>query len=307
MTVSLTSIPQVIRDAFNNYDKDQLDRIFTDDTVVEIHLPSPLPTYLCDGEDLLRYYKNFFQAGFHMETESPTISVNNVTWLSWISCNALMKEIGLGVDIVEIKSEASLRDMPQGKIIGTLSITLAAGEKLKSILTLYLEPNLSFTKKTQIITELIAGHKRLQLPKFCGRRANLSYINLRNCYLLDANLNDANLRNARLYDVMLDRAKLNGAILQEARLENITFTRVELQVANLVEADFRACLVSKRVGLGGAESAPFTRGTASREPFLGGGFFGLRSVPTKQSPQKGPPRTPENAKRLNPHLYQTGS
>ena len=66
-------------------------------------------------------------------------------------------------------------------------------------------------------------------------------------------------------------------------------------------------MVSNRVGLRGAESASFTRGTASREPFLRGGFFGLRSVPTKESPQRGPPRAPENAKEFNPHLYQTGS
>src|SRR5215212_767049 len=69
----------------------------------------------------------------------------------------------------------------------------------------------------------------------------------------------------------------------------------------------RACLVSNRVGLGGGKSAPFTRGTASREPFLRASFFGFRSVPTKESPQAGPPRTPENAKRFNPHPYQTDS
>src|SRR4051794_26566282 len=42
-----------------------------------------------------------------------------------------------------------------------------------------------------------------------------------------------------------------------------------------------ACLVSNRVGLGGAKFASFTRGTASREPFLHGSFFGFRSVSTK--------------------------
>src|SRR3712207_1331216 len=60
----------------------------------------------------------------------------------------------------------------------------------------------------------------------------------------------------------------------------------------------RACLVSNRVGLGGAKSAPFTRGTASREPFLRGSFFGFRSVSSKESPQRVPPRTPENAKKV---------
>src|SRR3954447_19003184 len=44
----------------------------------------------------------------------------------------------------------------------------------------------------------------------------------------------------------------------------------------------RACLVSNRVGLAGAESAPFTRRTASRGPSLRGGFFGFRSVPSKE-------------------------
>ena len=43
----------------------------------------------------------------------------------------------------------------------------------------------------------------------------------------------------------------------------------------------RACLVSNRVGLGGAESASFTRGTASRGRSLHGGFFGFRSVSSK--------------------------
>jgi hypothetical protein len=62
--------------------------------------------------------------------------------------------------------------------------------------------------------------------------------------------------------------------------------------------DLRACLVSNRVGLGGAESAPFTRGTASRGPSLRGGFFGFRSVSSKESLQTGPPRTPENAKKV---------
>src|SRR5215213_1595327 len=48
----------------------------------------------------------------------------------------------------------------------------------------------------------------------------------------------------------------------------------------------RACLVSNRVGLGGAESAPFTRGTASRGPSLRGGFFSFRSVSTKFLPKR---------------------
>src|SRR5829696_945325 len=74
-----------------------------------------------------------------------------------------------------------------------------------------------------------------------------------------------------------------------------------------MNAAVRACLVSNRVGLGGAESAPFTRGTASRGPSLRGGFFGFRSVSSKESHQTGPPRTPENAKKFNPHPYQTGS
>jgi len=72
-------------------------------------------------------------------------------------------------------------------------------------------------------------------------------------------------------------------------------------------AFLRACLVSNRVGLGGAESAPFTRGTTSREPFLRASFFGFRSISSKENPQRGPPRAPENAKKLKPHLYQTRS
>jgi hypothetical protein len=67
-------------------------------------------------------------------------------------------------------------------------------------------------------------------------------------------------------------------------------------VSKLLEEDLRACLVSKRVGLGGAESAPFTRRTALRGPSLRGGFFGFRSVSSKESLQRGPPRRPENAK-----------
>src|SRR4051794_4603052 len=60
----------------------------------------------------------------------------------------------------------------------------------------------------------------------------------------------------------------------------------------------RACLVSNRVGLAGAESAPFTRRTASRGPSLRGSFFGFRSVSSKESLQRGPPRTSENAKKV---------
>src|SRR5215212_11844719 len=84
------------------------------------------------------------------------------------------------------------------------------------------------------------------------------------------------------------------------------FSCVECTIAEY-RLRLRACLVSNRGGLGGAKSASFTRGTASREPFLRGSFFGFRSVSSKESPQRGPPRTPENAKKLNPHPYQTGS
>src|SRR3954467_8146024 len=69
----------------------------------------------------------------------------------------------------------------------------------------------------------------------------------------------------------------------------------------------RACLVSNRVGLAGAESAPFTRRTASRGPSLRGSFFGFRSVLAKRAFRgvlRVRQRTP---KRFNPHPYQTGS
>src|SRR5215217_8429125 len=76
---------------------------------------------------------------------------------------------------------------------------------------------------------------------------------------------------------------------------------------NLARVPLRACLVSNRVGLGGAKSASFTRRTASRELYLRGSFFSFRSVSAKESPQTGPPRTPERHKRGYPHLYQRGS
>jgi hypothetical protein len=38
---------------------------------------------------------------------------------------------------------------------------------------------------------------------------------------------------------------------------------------------------------------------ASRKPFLRASFFGFRSVSSKESPQRGPPRTPEDANRFN--------
>ena len=62
--------------------------------------------------------------------------------------------------------------------------------------------------------------------------------------------------------------------------------------------ELRACLVSNRVGLGGAKSASFTCGTASYELFLRGSFLSFRSVSTKVSYQRGPPSAPERHKRL---------
>src|SRR3712207_5399100 len=64
----------------------------------------------------------------------------------------------------------------------------------------------------------------------------------------------------------------------------------------MAKVQLRACLVSNRVGLGGAKSASFTRRTASCELFLRGSFLSFRSVSTKESRQIGPPCTPQRQK-----------
>jgi uncharacterized protein YjbI with pentapeptide repeats len=82
------------------------------------------------------------------------------------------------------------------------------------------------------------------------------------------NLRGANPSSADLRHAFLGDAILSGAILYKADLRD-----AGLGDARLMAADLRACLASNRVGLGGAESAPFTRGTASRGPSLRGGFL----------------------------------
>jgi hypothetical protein len=69
----------------------------------------------------------------------------------------------------------------------------------------------------------------------------------------------------------------------------------------------RACLINSKVGLGGARSASFTRGTALCELFLWGSCLSFGRVSTKESYQRLVLRVPQNFKKVNPHLYQTGS
>src|SRR5829696_1468596 len=70
---------------------------------------------------------------------------------------------------------------------------------------------------------------------------------------------------------------------------------------------FRAYLVSKRVRLGGAKSASFTRGTASTELFLLASSSVFEVFLTKESFQDRSSEYVRTPKRFNPHLYRTGS
>jgi hypothetical protein len=103
------------------------------------------------------------------------------------------------------------------------------------------------------------------------------------------------LRSSFLTDLTKGRCSLHPP-----RGSRMTRRRPEL-------VSLRACLVSNRVGLGGAKSASFTRGTAPCGLFLQGKFLRFRSVSTKESYQtvlRVRQRTPN---RFNPHLYQTRS
>src|SRR5215203_7113332 len=69
----------------------------------------------------------------------------------------------------------------------------------------------------------------------------------------------------------------------------------------------RACLVSNRVGLGGAKFASPTRRTAPCGLLIQGNLLSFRSVSTKESYRDRPFAYARTPKRVNPHPYQTGS
>src|SRR5215203_177373 len=72
-------------------------------------------------------------------------------------------------------------------------------------------------------------------------------------------------------------------------------------------AMLRACLVSNRVGLGGAKFASPTRRTAPCGLLIQGNLLSFRSVSTKESYRDRPFAYARTPKRVNPHPYQTGS
>ena len=81
----------------------------------------------------------------------------------------------------------------------------------------------------------------------------------------------------------------------------------DLQRTPAYDELLRACLVSNRVGLGGAKSASPIRRTVPRGPFLRGSFLSLRSVSTEESYRDRSSAYATTPKRFNPHPYQTGS
>jgi uncharacterized protein YjbI with pentapeptide repeats len=249
------SLPQTLGDALNSQDTTKADELFAAGAAVVIKLPSPLSRIECSGKRLLLSYSEFFRPGFHLDTPKGIEVVGNrVRWSAVVRADALHD---MGIDGVEVASEASLR----GGRIETLRLAPVLRDKLKNALQLYLLRNKTVAERTEIVIELKKSSTRLQLPQFCGMRAdlkgldmqaidkNLTFADLRGAYLTDARLQNvdlygatlsrADLGNANLHGAILRQAELRDAVLQEAELGNSKLTGANFGKANLVDANLK--------------------------------------------------------------------